>query len=263
MFIWVPADRVRITLQTDHMAQAGDMGAAWGNDAMPGARHQVAAVTAARNHDEGWRAWELAPDMDPDTGLPFDFRDVDRRQHSKFYRTGIDFIEGTDPHAAFLISMHATGLYLGRYGVDGLKVPRHDELPDHSRAFVESEEKRQERLASELGLVEPDIWFDYRLLQLWDRLSIVLCHGMAEATLGAIPTEVGSRVGNGPKLKASRLDPHTVELDPFPFVGDEQLFPVRTFVVSKERYSSWNDLNRAICMTPAVHAPFRFVSKKP
>lgn len=257
MFIWDPSDHIRITFQTDHMAQAGDMGAAWGNHSLPGPMNQIAAVTAARNHDEGWRGWELAPEMDSGSGLPFDFRDVDRRTHSGFYYKGVEFVEGTDSRAAFLISMHATGLYLGRYGVDGLPVPAHDELPPHSRAFVEHEEARQKRLAEELNLSEEEIWHDYRLLQLWDRLSIVLCHGMAEATLGPIPMNAGTL---GPVLVANRIEPYTVNLEPFPFAGDEQAFPVRTFVIPKRRYEAWDDLNLVMCSQPATYTNFRFIA---
>ena len=261
MFIWRLENEVRITLQTDHMTQAGDMGAAWGNEEVPGPKYRTAVVTAARNHDEGWRQWELAPEMDTATGLPVDFREVDRRQHTQFYAKGVDFIEPTDPHAAFFISMHATGLYLGRYGVDGLPAPERGDLPPHSRAFVDAEEKRQERLAGSLQLMDDDIWYDYRLLQLWDRLSIVLCHGWANARLGPLPLDVGKGTGNEPILSATRVDPFTVILDPFPFVGDEQLFPARTLVVPYERYSSWDGLNHIICSTASSFAEFRFVSK--
>ena len=258
MFIWHREGEIWITFQTDHMAQVGDFAARWGGKGFSPVGDPASAVVAARNHDEGWRSWEMDPDMDPSTGLPFDFFKVPREKHTVFYGTGVEFLnKAATMRAALLVSLHATGLYLGRYGVDGERIPALDELEPYKREFVERQEDFQGSTMERLGIVKDDLWHDYKLLQAWDRLGICFCHGRDEAVLGPVP------LGNseeGVRIQVRRLDPLTVEMDPFPFVGDEQEFPVRSFKIAKKQFDSPEEWRREISITPASIIGFRAVA---
>ncbi|WP_370326548.1 DUF3891 family protein [Euzebya sp.] len=255
MFFWTHEGRLRMTPQTEHMNQAGDVGAGWGGHGFAPPVSRVAAVMAARYHDEGWRRYEVAPDFTAD-GRPADFLTVDRRTHARFYGYGVDFLEPTHPHATLLISMHASGLYRGRYGVDGARVTPVEELADHSQAFVTAEEARQQRLREELGLTEAEVWHDYRLLQLWDRISIVAVWGQDHAQLGPAPMEDG-RLGD--PITAMRVDPVTIRLDPYPFGEEEVHIPVRMFELPDRAYAGQDDWDAELAATRATHLGVRLV----
>jgi hypothetical protein len=257
MFVWPQEKEVWLTMQTDHMAQAGDFAALWGaGKSFVPPRNRIGAVLAARNHDEGWRKYELAPGMDVERALPLDFLDVPREQHVEFYGRGVEFIEDVNPRAAVLVSRHATGLYLGRYGVDGMQIPDRATLAEFAASFVQRQERFQATMIASQKLDEEDVWFDYRLLQVWDRLSIFFCHGRKDGILGPAPTEGNDE---GLPIEVRRLDPLTLRLSPYPFEGDEQAFPVRTFVVPRRRYRSWSELEGVIVSTPGTPTSFRAV----
>ena len=82
---------------------------------------------AARLHDVGWRSWEAAPELNPSTGRPENFLDVDVARHLVFYQAAVDEVAARDRYAGMLVSKHAAGIYTGRYGTQ----PRHDR---HARA---------------------------------------------------------------------------------------------------------------------------------
>lgn len=258
MFIWHREGEIWTTFQTDHMAQVGDFAARWGEGELLPARDPAVAVVAARNHDEGWRSWEMDPDMDPETGLPFDFFNVPREKHTVFYGTGVEFLDNAGVgRAALLVSFHATGLYLGRYGVDGERVPAPEELEPFKREFVQRQEAFQRATMERLGIARDEVWHDYRLLQAWDRLGICFCHGRDETTLGPAPTKDSKE---GVRIRARRLDALTVGMTPFPFAGDEQTFPVRSFKIPNKRFESQEAWRESISATPASIVDFRAVA---
>ncbi|MGH2753852.1 MAG: DUF3891 family protein, partial [Actinomycetota bacterium] len=175
-----------------------------------------------------------------------------------FYGNGVEFLNNAATmRAALLVSLHATGLYLGRYGVDGERIPELDELEPYKREFVERQEDFQRSTMERLRIVRDDMWHDYRLLQAWDRLGICFCHGRSETVLGPVPLESSEE---GVRIQVRRLDPLTVEMDPFPFTGDEQAFPVRTFKIPDRRFESQEAWREEISITPASIIGFRAVA---
>lgn len=239
------------------MSQVGDFAARWGNETFAPPRDRVSAVIAARNHDEGWRTWEMQPELDRKTGAPMNFLDVPRAEHIKFYGIGVRFLESTYPRSALLVSRHATGLYLGRYGVDGERVPERHELSPTIRDFVDTQEKVQRKLSAVTLVNEAELLHDYRLLQAWDRLSICFCLGRDESRLGPVPTNDGG----GVPISARRIDELTVSLSPFPFPDLEQSFPVRIFELPGRRFGSSDELNEVLASTSATVANFHAVAE--
>ena len=103
--------------QVDHQEQCGAMAAAWGNADFARPEPYAPLVMAAAVHDEGWRAWEAAPQVG-EGGAPVDFPQIDRPTHVALYREGIEGAIARDPRAGLVVSMHGRGLYEGRLGLD-------------------------------------------------------------------------------------------------------------------------------------------------
>lgn len=228
----------RFITQPDHAALAGQLAERWGGDGFDPPGVPGAAVFAAYAHDAGWWRWDLRPRLGDD-GAVLGFLDVAPEQWTRFYTSGIGAVADADAYAGLLCSMHGSGVRRQRYGT-------HAAIPDRSEAFaafIEREETRQSALAASLrrdpgrpvdaetsaflaalhdGGAAPDdsdggsVWFDYRLLQAWDRLSLYLCTAFDyESTgLGPVPRAPG---GESMRLELVPVDGSTIRLEPYPF----------------------------------------------
>ena len=163
-----------IVMQVDHAVVSGQLADAWADGMEP----RASVATAARLHDIGWRHWEEAPRLNPDTGRPANFLDVVIDEHLRLYRLGIEEVEAVDPYAGMLVSMHAAGIYTGRYGTQPAllltRAPAVQELVD---AFIAEQEARYGAAKEALGVADDELWRNFLLLQVFDRLSLRLCLG--------------------------------------------------------------------------------------
>jgi hypothetical protein len=194
-------DAWQIVLQTDHADLSGELARAWA-DKGP---HHGGLEVAAERHDDGWAVWEQAPMIDGGSHAPVNFLDVHVPAHLAFYRAGIAAITEEDPYAGLLVSMHGAGIYKQRYGTDpSLGLSRATEVADLILAFVDEQEASHPGRAEAAGVDEDRRWADYRLLQLYDRLSLYFC----------------MRDGESAELMDWRIEPiepWRIRLDPYPF----------------------------------------------
>jgi hypothetical protein len=230
-----------IVLQVDHQAQCRLMAEAWGNEVFERLPGWDVLSRAAAVHDEGWRAWEAAPQIDS-AGQPEDFVDVDRREHVEIYRRGIEHARALDTCVGLLVSMHGRGLYEARLGLDGEPRPRAEMLPE-VRRFLAEQDRAFERHSPRCG----DLWDAYRLLQAWDLLSLYatwrsLAAGR-EGVLTAVPRHRGD-VGVDIQLRPGGAE--TVILEPYPFSEAPTPLPVDARSIPGRRYSSAADLQREL-----------------
>lgn len=230
-----------IVRQVDHQVQCFLMAAAWGNDLFERLPRWQSLATAAAVHDEGWRVWEDAPQVDED-GRPEDFVDVDRRIHVDIYRRGIEHAAGIDACAGLLVSAHGRGLYEARLGLDGPARPR-DELIPEVRAFLIEQDRAAERLIPGCG----EYWDAYRLLQAWDLLSLYATWRSLPAGLPGELRSVPRRAGDpGLDIHLAPAGRQTVVLDPFPFARVPTALPVAARMIPDRFYSSASDLQGEI-----------------
>ena len=219
-------DDWQIVLQTDHADLSGQFARAWGNRegfAAPSPLESV-AVAAAR-HDDGWAVWERAPTLDRDGAAPRNFLDVEVPSHLAFYRAMIAAVLDQDPYAGLLVSMHGAGIYRGRYGTQpSLKLTFADEVRDQVEGFVAEQEELQARLVDRLGVSDEERWTNYRLLQVYDRLSLYFCLKDTEAgeadTLEPVPVDAGGETALGIEPAGA----WSVRLDPYPFAESPARF---------------------------------------
>ncbi len=86
MIVRLAATTAQIVTQVDHAVVSGQLAEAWGGDAVPALDPPDSVIAAARLHDIGWRHWEVEPRLNPDTGQPTNFLDVDIHEHLRLYR---------------------------------------------------------------------------------------------------------------------------------------------------------------------------------
>jgi hypothetical protein len=249
-----------VVLQIDHQEQCRAAADAWGNETFRRVEPWAPVVVAAAVHDEGWRAWESAPEVDPE-GAPVDFLALDRARHVALSRHGIDLAFARSPRVGLLVSMHCGGLYRARLGLDG-DPPDPATLAEPARGFVAGEMVRQDAARRAIGAADTDrwAWDAYRLLQAWDALSLYLTwRGLPGGRSGRLP-----RVPEGPgrpgvDLALTPVDALTAACEPFPFAGDEAVLPVRARVIPDRPYVDDADLGAALADAPVEERRYRVI----
>ena len=141
-------------------------------------------MLAATLHDIGWRAWEAAPRIDPETGRPMNFLRVDIDQHLEFYEAGIGEVTARDRYAGHARRQAPRG-HLPHALRHAGRAHAWQRAPDAQAKideFVSRIEARFLALQHELGVSDEEFWRNYVLLQVFDRLSLWLCKGDPSGT---------------------------------------------------------------------------------
>lgn len=178
----------------------------------------------AEQHDIGWLAWETAPTLDPATGRPHDFREVDAGTHTELWRQGVRFALAFGRYPALLVSLHANTIYESYF--DFAKASA--EETHIVRVFLAKQHAFQGALTTMLA-AEPRyaaaatpamIERNRLLVAASDRLSLEICWGVTgEARVPNVPTVGETRVDL--RLSAPAGDPADLRLDPWPFAAEQ------------------------------------------
>jgi len=166
-------------MQNDHGDLSGQFAAHWGNDTFAPLQPRNSMVFVAEAHDNGWWYWDINPEVD-DQGVPITFRRTPRQRLYEFINKGIDNIMEKDLYAGLIASIHHAGLPQHRYGTLPAVPRRQDE---HTQKFISEREPLNRELISKVATMkEYDganssdfIWFNYRMMQVFDRLSLFFC----------------------------------------------------------------------------------------
>lgn len=205
---------VRLIRQPDHATQSAELAAVWGR--LPFLPLSEPAVQAVALHDAGWQEWDAAPEVDPTTGLPFRFYEMPVAAHLAIFRRGVERAAEAGDLPGLLVSLHAEGLYHGRFGLVPGATGRPVSAEDEPLVvqFLGEQARLRERLRARLGItaIDPELWRHYRLLQAVDALSLFsLQPSPQQRRLPPVPTEDGER-----EIDLIPLAPGRFLLDPWP-----------------------------------------------
>jgi hypothetical protein len=123
---------------------------------------------AALQHDVGMAAWDAAPVLDPETGLPYSFTSMPRAMHVELWSRAARLVVAQSPYAALLVSKHGTGLY-DRF------VPEQERAAEPARGYLERERAWQEGMVASVGADPAQVERNAALLRCWDWLSLFVC----------------------------------------------------------------------------------------
>ena len=245
MIVARTGDAYRFVTQPAHASLAGQLADRWGSDAFSPPAVRPSALVAAYAHDDGWWDYDRRPHQSAD-GTPIGFTGVPAETWIDLYRRGIDAAVDLDPYAGLLVSMHGAGLRRRRYGLS----PSWPPVGEPFEGFVDREEARQRRLADRLAedgsAVTPDgprrpradetaflrglhetgtppegtesaLWFDYRLLQAWDVLSLAVCTTPSPPGSDGIDRVPTAPDGPERTLTLEPAGEDAIRMDPYPF----------------------------------------------
>jgi hypothetical protein len=258
MIIQEQGDHLILIRQTDHAVLAGHFAHELGSDtfALPAPLESFAL--AATEHDNGWNEWELLPELDPVTFLPYSFMSIPTRDHIELYQRGIERVVKVDHYAGLLVSMHCLGLYdrtratMPGFSAKYIKAHESQTVND----FLQTLRLQQLRLKVDLR-ADPrtkdftdEKWLQTNLLRLeaLDRLSLYFCMGPLEsATIDAVPADYqGKEVDWNLQPEGS----HAVTLEPYPFRRDPLEISILTRRIPRHRYADDADFQKTLGQAP-------------
>jgi hypothetical protein len=233
--------------QNEHGRLAGDLAARWGGGEFAAPTPLEGAVEAARRHDEAWVEPDGQPLFNAQARRPHNFTETAIEDHIPLYERGVRAIQESSPYAGLLASMHWTGLYRERWGMQAGNTLRSRNGNSAHDEVVTGEELRwieaKRDVWPEHGTraeFEANLWHNYELLQAWDLLSLYISLSDLQTPAGdgepadvsAVLTEMapasGPRiiravptrpVGLRRDITLRVTEPGVVTVDPFPFAG--------------------------------------------
>jgi len=240
----------QLVSQTDHADLSAAFARLWADRTERGPSLEL----ATERHDDGWAVWEQAPDIDRATGRPLNFLDVSVLTHLAFYRAGIAAVSEADPYAGLLVSMHGAGIYRGRYGGQpDLKLSFADAEREQVDAFVAEQETQFEARMKACDARDDERLRDYRLLQIYDRLSLQFCVN------DALDSPAGELYG----LHLEPQGPGALSMYPFPFEGDEQSFTLLRRLLPKRRWAGGAEFREEFFATEPERVGIRICASVP
>jgi hypothetical protein len=264
MILQEQGDQLILIRQTDHAVLAGVFAREWGNDLFLRPEPFESFCHAVTEHDNGWRDWELVPQVDPKTRLPYSFMSVPTESHMALYQRGIDRMVKADTYAGLLVAMHCQGLYdrtratIPGYSAKYVKTTEGELVTN----FVNNLKMQQLRLKVELRAdpARRDLAQDKALeanarrLEALDRLSLYFCMGTPhDTTIDGVPIDDhGSEVEWELRAHGNNI----VSLGPYPFRREPLQISVLTRSVPKRLYVDNLDFQKTLGRAPYVAMKF-------
>src|SRR5438876_10336063 len=258
MIIQEQGDHLVLIRQTDHAVLAGHFARELGNDTFALSQPQESFALAATEHDNGWNEWELLPEIDSVTYLPYSFMSIPTREHIELYQRGIERVVKVDRYAGLLVSMHCAGLY------DRTRAT----MPGFSAKYVKAQEApvvndflqrlRLQQLRLKVDLRgdpatknfadEKWIQANAQRLEALDRLSLYFCLGpLQPATIDAVPADYQ---GGEVDWELQPEENNGATLEPYPFRRDPLEISILARRIPKRRYADDLDLQKALAQAP-------------
>jgi Protein of unknown function (DUF3891) len=259
MIVQEQGDQLILIRQTDHAVLSGFFAREWGNHLFQRPEPFESLLLAASEHDNGWRDWELQPQIDPKTSLPYSFMSIPTETHIELYQRGIERVVKSDRYAGLLVSMHASGLYdRARATIPGFsaKYVKSTEAEQVS-GFLQGLKLQQLRLKVDLRadagtkefVQERLLEANSRRLEALDRLSLYFCMSSTphDATIDSVPVDdQGSEVD----WELRPRGPNAVSLGPYPFRREPLQVSILARRVPKRIYTSSLDFQRTLARAP-------------
>lgn len=154
--------------QPDHARFSAELLSLWRTDGLPVHPRRAELLFAVREHDNGWRETDAAPQWDPARRRPHDFLSIPRETRIDLWQRGTARFAGEHPYAALLITRHAIQLHRERRG-------------EEWQPFLDYLAELYQGLSAAAGLPDEEIDVDYRWLDLTDLLSLAVCNRWPDA----------------------------------------------------------------------------------
>lgn len=270
MFITKYDGHLHIVNQYDHSIQAGQVARRWGNESFRRPDHFESMCLAVEKHDIGWVESDTKVLFNSETGQPVPFLSVNLLQHVEFYGKGYEQVRDEDLYAGLLVGMHWIGLYTNRFGYDPSFTFK---IPGELAPFIDENTIKQQKewvdlkmalwnRAEQRSLFEDNLWMNYELVQVMDRLSqyvsMLTPDTKEQWTIGPIRRTLGSE---GEMITVQGQGDGSVAVDPFPFDSVVETTVLRR-KIPDARYRSHKEVYEVMEMAETEQIVWKLVPAK-
>jgi len=240
--------------QPAHAHLCGQFARAWGNQRFGAVQPLEDVALGAEQHDLAWGEWDLAPPLNPRTGLPVSFLELDPGAAAELWRHGPRRLIAQSRWAALLATMHGRRLSELR-DLDDLE----DRAADSVRTLRAESRAREAMLRASLAADPALVGRASDLVWAWDGLSLALLLDWAPHTLRDVPAEGRSRADIELRPVPGADGAGALSLSPWPFAD-----PAEVVVQTEGRrlsgtYESEPALHAALDAAPWETVRFRLV----
>ncbi len=184
------------------------------------------------------------------------------------YVKNVEWLKAHDPYAGLLVSMHRTGLWENRYNTFTSPKGRLRERSAEVKAVKQELEAKQQDEKRRLGggdaRFKRELWFNFRMLQIYDLLSLYFCcdghtrDGFEEDLIAPVPLAYDSREEMDLRLTPAGLN--SVKMVPYPFDASPLRVSVRARIIPAGRFSSVEECSEAYHKAPRSLLTFEISS---
>jgi hypothetical protein len=169
--------------QASHAWVSGQLARAWD----PRPEPYEAVCLAAEQHDVGMAQWDLLPTLNPATGLPTTFIELDLDTHVRLWAAAPARLLTQSRYAAVLVSLHGSRLY-GLRDLDAMEPDDADKI----RNWEATQSAFRARLITQLGADVDVLRAQQGLMWCWDSLSLGLLLSWETFTVEGITLRDGA-----------------------------------------------------------------------
>ena len=234
-----PVSQWALIQQIDHAHLAGQLAEHWGTSGFAPLEPRGELLWAIYHHDDGWRAWDLDPRIEPSHHRPAGFTEMQASQSLAIWTESIEIAAAAGPLQAYAVAGHFSVLArrLAAWNSD----PAEAEL---AISFVAEYDRRRAAWLAEWSALEPEKNTPevadraVAQLQFFDALSLWVCCSEKPE-----PDEVPSPAG--PVLTLDPLDSQRIVLAPWPLTIEVLNLEVPARLVPAQAYVSQAELAAA------------------
>jgi Protein of unknown function (DUF3891) len=232
--------------QPAHGWMCGQLARAWGNELFGSLEPAEEVCLAAEQHDTSWAEWELAPTLDPATGLPHTFDTAPFTVHLDIHTAWPPKLAAQSRYAALLVSMHHRSFFeapgrLGRLREGGRRIER----------YLEGHDAFQASMRTTLHATEDELDRNRRLVRTWDGLSHDLILDQMPRVRSNVPAAGGSSLDLTVEASGDSITVH-----PWPFSLDSVLVRVEGRLLSG-RFADEDSMRTALAAAPWLELRYR------
>jgi hypothetical protein len=259
---------VLLITQEDHAELSAQFAAHWGNSNFAKLCPYESMVFATLYHDSGYREWEGLPPINLTEGRPYGHREDPpgfEPIELQSYVRNIEWVRSYDRYAGLLVSMHRTGLWQSRYETMGLKKSGRERSPavrELIKRLETAQEQEKEDLSRNHEGFESELWFNYRLLQVYDILSLYFCCNgydngrLKQEVVGPIAARYDA-ANEEVRLRITPVDSRRVRVDPYPFDCSPLDVAIRARSVSRGDFGSEKECRESYFKAPRIVLDFQ------
>jgi Protein of unknown function (DUF3891) len=225
----LPDGTMLLIPQENHADVSAQFAAHWGNASFSRPTPYESVVFATIYHDSGHREVEAGLPVDVELGAPYGLRDMPapfKREDAN--QANVGWVAGRNPYAGLLAAMHRTGLKKRRYDTvrswqgDYAGAPTTDGASlGMDAAFEDLDDSLRQHLTELDAAARAGLWFNYRLLQVYDLLSLyVCCDGYQDGNLrsaGLARVPVAYESADEVEVRITPTGATAVRIEPYPF----------------------------------------------